>query len=76
MFLSLIRSSNQLVPKNKVVDHLVLYNFYFGQISSANMKFGVLSGQILVKPWFTAPLLAATVAGDATRRRAHVSAAA
>jgi hypothetical protein len=47
--LSLIRSSNQLVPKNRVVDLIVLYNFYFGQISSAHMKFGVLGCQTLVK---------------------------
>ena len=45
----MIRASNQLVPKNKVVDHLVLYNFYFGQISSAYMKFHVLGGQNLIK---------------------------
>jgi hypothetical protein len=45
----MIRASNQVVPKNKVVDHLVLYNFYFGQISGFNVKFGVLGGQTLIK---------------------------
>ena len=45
----MIRASKQVVPKNKVVDHLVLYNFYFDRDSSANMKFGVLDGQNLIK---------------------------
>ena len=45
----MIRASNQVVPKNKVVDHLVLYNFYFGQISGFNVKIGVLGGQTLIK---------------------------
>ena len=79
----MIRTSNQLSPKSKVVDLLFLYNFYFGQNSSANMKFGVLSGQILAKPFkpgSTAPLLAAVPTrrrtGDYTRRRARVSAVA
>ena len=45
----MIRASNQLAPKTKVVDLLFLYNFYFGQISCSHMKFGVLGGQILDK---------------------------
>ena len=45
----MIRASKQVVPKNKVVDHLVLYNFYFDRDSSANMKFGVLDGQSRLK---------------------------
>src|SRR6185312_8013754 len=36
-------------PKTKVVDLIFLYNFYFGQISSFNMKFGALGGRTLVK---------------------------
>ena len=43
------RASNQLAPKTKVVDLLSLYNFYFGQISGFNMKFGVLGSQTLIK---------------------------
>ena len=49
MFFSLIRASNQLAPKTKVVDLLSLYNFYFGQIAGFNMKFGVLGSQTLIK---------------------------
>ena len=45
MFFSLIRVPNQLAPKTKVVDLLSLYNFYFGQISCSNVKFGALDGQ-------------------------------
>ena len=47
--MSPIRASNQFSPKTKVVDFSFLYNFYFGQISCSHMKFGVLSGQTLVK---------------------------
>ena len=49
MFFSLIRAPNQLSPKTKVVDLLFLYNFYFGQIPSFYMKFGVSAGQTGVK---------------------------
>ena len=45
----MIRASNQLSPKSKVVDFLVLYNFYFGQISCSNVKFGALDGQSRLK---------------------------
>ena len=45
----MIRGSNQLSPKTKVVALIVLYNFYFGQISGFNMKFGVLDGQSQLK---------------------------
>ena len=77
----MIRASNQVGPKNKVVDHLVLYNFYFGKISGFNMKFGVLGGQTLdkinsnkVNCGYCAPLFSLcvpmprprVVAGDAT----------
>ena len=83
MFFSVIRASNQVVPKNKVVDFLVLYNFYFDQISGFNMKFGVLGGQTLdkinsnkVNRGYCAPLFSLcvpmprppVVAGDGTRR--------
>ena len=47
--MSLIRASIQLSPKSKVVDFFVLYNFYFGQISCWNVKFGVLDGQSRLK---------------------------
>ena len=81
----MIRASNQVVPKNKVVAHLVLYNFYFDRISSANVKIGVLGGQTLVKinsneshsvTVFSSEVVRApiprprVVAGDSTRRRA------
>ena len=49
VFFSMIRAPNQLLPKTKVVDLFFLYNFYFGQISSAYMKFGVSVGQTGVK---------------------------
>jgi hypothetical protein len=45
----MIRASNQLSPKTKVVALIVLYNFYFGQISRSNVKFGVLDGQSQLK---------------------------
>ena len=45
----MIRASIQLSPKSKVVDFLVLYNFYFGQISCSNVKFGALDGQSQLK---------------------------
>jgi hypothetical protein len=45
----MIRASNQLSPKSKVVDLLFLYNFYFGQISSSYMEFWVSFGQSPVK---------------------------
>ena len=45
----MIRAPNQLLPKTKVVDLLSLYNFYFGQIPSFYMKFGVLAGQTRAK---------------------------
>ena len=45
----MIRVSIQLSPKSKVVDFLVLYNFYFGQISSSYIKFGALDGQSRLK---------------------------
>jgi len=45
----MIRASIQLSPKSKVVDFLVLYNFYFGQISSSYIKFRVLDGQNRLK---------------------------
>ena len=79
----MIRASIQLSPKSKVVDILVLYNFYYDQISSFNMKFGVLGGQTLdkinsnkVNRGYCAPLFSLcvpmprprVVAGDATRR--------
>ena len=35
----MIRASNQLLPKTKVVDLFFLYNFYFGQISSSYINF-------------------------------------
>ena len=45
----MIRASNQLWPKSKVVDLLSLYNFYFGQMSCSNVKFGALDGQSWLK---------------------------
>ena len=45
----MIRVSIQLSPKSKVVDFLVLCNFYFGQISSSYIKFGALDGQSRLK---------------------------
>ena len=45
----LIQVSNQLSPKIKVVDLIVLYNFYFDQISCSNIKFGALDGQSRLK---------------------------
>ena len=45
----MIRASNQLSPKTKVVALIVLYNFYFGQISCSNVKFGALEGQSPLK---------------------------
>ena len=45
----MIRASNQLSPKTKVVDLLFLYNFYFGQISCSHRKFGVSACQFQVK---------------------------
>ena len=85
----MIRTSNQLSPKTKVVDLLFLYNFYFGQIPSFYMKFGVSAGQIWVKivqtskQWFSS---ASTVqprrhtgvwppVSDATRRPSRLDAA-
>jgi len=79
----MIRASNQLSPKSKVVDLLSLYNFYFGQISCSNVKFGVLGGQTLIKiisnefhsvTVFSSEVVRTpiprprVVAGDATRR--------
>ena len=79
----MIRASNQLSPKSKVVDLVSLYNFYFGQISCSNVKFGVLGGQTLIKiisnefhsvTVFSSEVVRApiprprVVAGDATRR--------
>ena len=49
MFFSLIQAPNQLSPKTKVVDLLYLYNFYFGQISCSNVKFGAWDGQSRLK---------------------------
>ena len=70
----MIRASYQVVPKNKVVDHLVLYNFYFGQNSSAIMKFEDLDGQNQLKiidcGHCASPV--SLSGGDATRRRADV----
>ena len=45
----MIRASNQLSPKTKVVALIVLYNFYFGKISCSNVKFGALDGQSRLK---------------------------
>ena len=45
----MIRAPNQFSPKTKVVDLSFLYNFYFGQISSCYMKFGVSVNQNRVK---------------------------
>ena len=45
----MIRASIQLSPKTKVVDLIVLYNLYFGQISCSNVKFGALDGQSRLK---------------------------
>ena len=45
----MIQASIQLSPKSKVVDFLVLYNFYFDQILSANVKFRELDGQSRLK---------------------------
>ena len=45
----MIRASNQVSPKTKVVDLSFSYNFYFGQISSCYMKFGVSVNQNRVK---------------------------
>ena len=45
----MIRASIQLSPKTKVIDLIVLYNFYFGQISCSNVKFGALDGQSRLK---------------------------
>ena len=71
MFLSLIGAPNQLPPKTKVVDLVILYNFYFGQISSCYMKFGVLFGQNQVK--FIEPgHCSSTVLGTVSPRR-HTS---
>ena len=71
MFFFLIRASNQLSPKMKVVHLLFLYNFYFGQISSCYMKFGVLFGQNQVK--FIEPgHCSSTVLGTVSPRR-HTS---
>ena len=47
--MSPIRVSNQVSPKTKVVDLSFFYNFYFGQISSCYMKFGVSVNQNQVK---------------------------
>ena len=79
----MIRASNQVVPKNKVVDHLVLYNFYFGQISGFNVKIGVLGCQTLLK-FFSNELNPVTVLSSEPyarpcrdprrRRRRHASA--
>jgi hypothetical protein len=41
----MIRAPNQFSPKTKVVALLLLYNFYFDQIPSFYMKFGVSTGQ-------------------------------
>jgi len=71
MFFFLIRASNQLSPKMKVVHLLFLYNFNFGQISSCYMKFGVLFGQNQVK--FIEPgHCSSTVLGTVSPRR-HTS---
>ena len=63
------------MPKNKVVDHFVLYNFYFGQISCCHMKFGVLEGQNWVKILrnFTVASLFSPVHRRSRRRRCHAS---
>ena len=45
----MIRASNQILPKTKVVDLSFLYNFSFDQISSCYMKFGVSVNQNRVK---------------------------
>ena len=70
----MIRASKQVVPKNKVVDHLVLYNFYFDRDSSANMKFGVLDGQNLIKNTQTRYCAPCFCHGDGVQsRRCHAS---
>ena len=77
----MIRASIQLSPKTKVVAHLVLYNFYFDQILSANVKFRDLDGQSRLKNFELVtlpPLLCWCTAGldvgASTRRRADVRA--
>ena len=42
-------SSKSISAKTKVVDLLILSNFYFGQISCSHMKFGVSTGQTRAK---------------------------
>ena len=77
MFFSLIRASNQLSPKTKVVVLIVLYNFYFGQISRSNVKFGVLDGQSQLKTTrsrSTVTSLFWSVHRRARRSRRHASA--
>ena len=70
----MIRASKQVLPKNKVVDHLVLYNFYFDRDSSANMKFGVLDGQNLIKNTQTRYCAPCFCHGDGVQsRRCHAS---
>ena len=77
----MIRPSNQLSPKTKVVDLLSLYNFYFDQILSANVKFRELDGQNWLKNFELVtlpPLLcwctASLDVGASTHRRADVRA--
>ena len=70
----MIRASKQVVPKNKVVDHLALYNFYFDRDSSANMKFGVLDSQNLIKNTQTRYCAPCFCHGDGVQsRRRHAS---
>ena len=74
-FFSLIRASNQLSPKTKVVDIIVLYNFYFGKISCSNEKFGAMDGQSWLKVTQIRSLCLPgwSVPRQSRRRRRHAS---
>ena len=69
----MIRASNPLSPKTKFVDLIVLYNFYFGQISSAHMKFQVLDGQKQLKYMGSGHCVSLSLERRRLCRRRHAS---